>query len=271
MSGKASTNDVAVLIVSCDKFEDLWLPFFICFFKYWPGCPYPIYLGSNFATYQDARVRPILVGEDIDYSSNLLAMLEAIQQQWIILWIEDRVISSPVRTERISKLVRQAQEWGAAYLKLVANHPFAFPADKSSEVGEIPRGSRYRICMTIALWKKPVLVELLRCGETAWELERRGSERSNRLEEKFLALSIAQRFDPPLPDVHLIIKGRLSRDAPRFIAREHLQGCIGKRSLQTMGSYWYGKVYVVALNIQSQFKLLLEKIGRIYRPEAFRI
>lgn len=52
-SGRAA--DVAVVVASCDAYADLWEPFFRLFRRYWPDCPYPVYLGSNFRTY---RINP---------------------------------------------------------------------------------------------------------------------------------------------------------------------------------------------------------------------
>jgi hypothetical protein len=189
------------------------------------------------------------VGDDIDYSSNLLAMLDAIPEQWVILWIEDRVLSAPVDTARIAGLVDRAQSQGAVYLKLLTNHPFALPASGSSEVGEIPITSRYRACITVGLWQKQALLGLLRRGETAWELERRGSRRSERLKGKFLALTLPCRRDPPLSDVHLIIKGRLCRDARSFVAREGFGGSLSRRSIQTLRSYGYVRMYLAWLDL----------------------
>ena len=75
MKSKLSTqkaNETALLVVSCDNYRDAWEPFFTLLFKYWPECPYPVFLGSNKQTYKDNRITPIMIGEDIDYSSNLL-------------------------------------------------------------------------------------------------------------------------------------------------------------------------------------------------------
>jgi hypothetical protein len=263
-----STSDVAILVVSCDAFRDLWHPFFTCFFKYWPACPYPLHLGSNFATYADARVRSLCVGKDLDYSSNLLAMLEGIEQEWLILWIEDRVLSAPVHTERVSKLIALAQEQGAAYLKLLANHPFAMSAYGSSEIGEITRGTPYRACITVALWHKPALVALLRPGESAWDIERQGSERSSALPGAFLALSFAHRHDPPLADEHLIIKGRLIRGARDFIRRESLQDCMRGRPLQTLRSSLYVKAYLASHDLRSHIKWWWQRISQGWRSHA---
>ena len=87
-----SHNDVVILVPSWDGYQDVWQPFFHCFFKYWPDCPYPVFLGSNSLSYPDSRVSPILIGPDIDYSSNLIAMLDHIDQDWVIIFTEDMLL-----------------------------------------------------------------------------------------------------------------------------------------------------------------------------------
>lgn len=38
---------IAVLIVSCDKYSDLWDPFLRAFDRYWPDCPFTVSLLSS--------------------------------------------------------------------------------------------------------------------------------------------------------------------------------------------------------------------------------
>ena len=42
-----TTSDTAILVASCDRYSDLWGPFFGVLAKRWPDCPLPIYLGMN--------------------------------------------------------------------------------------------------------------------------------------------------------------------------------------------------------------------------------
>ena len=37
-------QDMCILVVSCDKYADCWTPFSDCMRKFWPYCPYPVYL-----------------------------------------------------------------------------------------------------------------------------------------------------------------------------------------------------------------------------------
>jgi hypothetical protein len=242
-------NDVTLLIVSCDAYKDLWRPFFHSLFKYWPDCPYPIFLGSNESGYPDPRIKSILVGPDRDYSSNLLAMLERIETPWLILWIEDLLLSTPINTARLSNLIDLAQNHQAGYLKLSANTPWAFTKDKTQEIGPIPKGIKYRATIGLSLWKKDVLVRLLRPGESAWQVERNGGLRSNSFVEPFCCLSTNVRSNPPLSSVNSVIKGRWNRDALPFLRKEGLGDCIPNRPIQSFWSYLYAKMYLLRLDL----------------------
>lgn len=120
----------ALLVVSCDAYQDLWGPFFTLLFRYWPDCPYRVFLGSNDAIYPDRRVAPLAIGEDRNWSSNLLKMLELIPSDGVLLLQEDFLIDRPVQTERITQLIGYAEVKQAACLRLM---PIPGPDD--------PRGS----------------------------------------------------------------------------------------------------------------------------------
>lgn len=68
-------NKFAILIVSCDKYSDLWNPFFKSFFRFWPDCPFDIYLLSNYKSIDMPQVNSLLIDEDISWSDNLYKCL----------------------------------------------------------------------------------------------------------------------------------------------------------------------------------------------------
>ena len=244
-------NDgVSVLVVSCDAYRDLWQPFFHCFHKYWPDCPYAVRLGSNECRHADERVSPVLVGTDQGFASNLLRMLDQIPEEWILLWIEDRVLAAPVDTRRIGAVVEFARGHDAGFVKLISSPPFA-RAKGTAEFGEIEKGIRYRVCMTVGLWNKRTLRAILKPGESPWQTERAGSVRSDRLAARFFALTSRSRRRPPLVDMHLIIKGRLMRHATRFLRNEELLDELASRPLQTRTSALYVRAYLLMQDVKT--------------------
>lgn len=229
---------VAVLVVSCDRYSDLWEPFFKCWFKYWPDCPYPVYLGTGRFAYPDSRVKSLLVGDDISYSDNLRKLLEIIDEEWVIFWVEDRFLSAKVDTDWLIRLVVTAQKERAGCLKLIPEDPLAYRTG-DAYWGVLNKRTKYRVSMTIAIWRKQTLLSILRTGESAWELETAGTKRSNDLDEKFLALTSQVRKSPPIRHVHTIIKGRIMRSAIRFLENEGVRRALSKRVLQSRCSAIY--------------------------------
>lgn len=257
----------AILVVSFDAYQDLWPVFFHAFFKYWPDCPYRVYLGANTATYADPRVTPVLIGADQDYSTNLRAMLAQVPNEWVITWIEDRPPCAPVDTAQVTRAIRAAQQRQAAYLKLISIYPLALvPADEI--IGEIPKGWRYRVSLTVALWHQPALRALLHPGESAWDIERRGSDRSNDLAGGFYGLPLATRWAPPLPQQHIVLKGRVMRAALPFLRREGLADRLARRPVQSWWAYLYDWAYYQAFDVYFYLRWVAAQWQRRRRPAA---
>ena len=116
------TSKLAIIVVSCDKYSDLWDIFFQCFFKYWPDCPYKLYLGSNFLVYPDERVNNILVGEDIDYSSSLKIMLSEVDEDFVLPMVEDFFISKRIDSENFENYFQDMLVMESPYLKLIRTY-----------------------------------------------------------------------------------------------------------------------------------------------------
>ncbi len=90
----AASDPVAVLVISCDAYRDLWRPFFELFWRHWPDCPYPVHLGSELYTHADSRVRRLDVGAQPDWSTACARMLERIEAPTTL--VMRRAISSTI-------------------------------------------------------------------------------------------------------------------------------------------------------------------------------
>jgi len=65
-------SNIAIVILSCDKFKVTWKPCIEHFFNAWPDCPHPVYLLNNFISCDDRRVKNLLIGEDFNWSDTLI-------------------------------------------------------------------------------------------------------------------------------------------------------------------------------------------------------
>lgn len=178
--------DMAVLIVSCDKYSDAWGYFFHCWRRFWPDCPWPLYLGSNFKRSDEPGVVSLLVGEDRDWSSNCIQMLERVEATRICLLLDDYFLEAPVSTTRARYLADVHLTSNAATMLLSDRiRPDRFRRDVKG-VGYRDPGAPYRASLNAAYWDVAVLKSLLRHGESPWEFEIQGSRRTDAISRPFL-------------------------------------------------------------------------------------
>lgn len=200
-------TDAAVLIVSCDKYADVWPPMLELLRRHWPDCPYPIYLGANHQTVTDPRVRSILIGDDPGWAAGVREMLRRVDSEYIILLLEDFFLTAPVDTVRIQELAALARDRGVGSLLLRAHEPpFRMPGAPVKDAPGLTRIAArhpYRVTTQAAIWRKEVLERLLLPGFSAWDFELIGSWYSRKFDEEFWEVS-----DAPISYEHVIEKGR---------------------------------------------------------------
>ena len=171
----------AVVVCSCDKYSDLWDPYFELFKKFWADCPYPVFLNTETKTYKtdglDIRVVNAEKGKD-DWSSRLIHAIKQTDAEFILLTLDDHFLLQPVDGARFGELVE--------YMK---KHPkiaqMSFLTD-IYEKGRLLNGvwikqktsDVIRVTASTALWRRDRLLALLREGEDAWQFEGGASRRS---------------------------------------------------------------------------------------------
>ena len=237
----ALSRDVAFMVVSCDKYSDLWPPFFHCLRKYWPDCPYPVYLVTNNKKCDADDVRVINIGEDRSYSDNLRAAISKIEQPWVILWLEDVFISKIVDTRRFVSIIEDAQSVPVGYLKISPDLPLSYDDDSRREIGPIPKGVRYRSAIGLSLYRVDTLKKLLIPNASAWDLDT--STASNELDEPFYALTSKAAGRPPIQWAHGVIKGRWYWPAIGFLKREGFGETLKGRPVLGISAFLYIRVF----------------------------
>jgi hypothetical protein len=178
-----------ILVLSCDRYADLWKPFFALFWKHWPDCRHPVYLGTNFQTFADPRVTTLAIGEDVDWASSVRRMLDRIGSDRVVLLLEDFFLEERVDSAAVDRLLEVARAREVGCLRL-SPHPPPFsvarnPVPEFPDINRIPAGNPYRVSAQAAVWDTVTLRRLLIPGFSAWDFELVGTEMSQDLEEEF--------------------------------------------------------------------------------------
>jgi hypothetical protein len=225
----ASMNKLAILISSCDDFADCWDPYFHGLRKYWPECPYHVFIVTNYKDVHDPRAQALKVGEDKGWSVNTMEALRRISTPYIFYTHEDFWISKPVDTQVIEDYLDIMERDKADYVRLYPAPPpdSDFPDDW--RLGTLSGSALYRTSLQVALWRKSVLEELIVAGENPWQFEIQGTPRSRKYGDRFL--SVKPFLDQNNERYHYgveyvctaINKGRWSKAAKEYALREGLE------------------------------------------------
>ncbi|MHC4875100.1 MAG: hypothetical protein ACYTGL_01300 [Planctomycetota bacterium] len=224
----ASSEDVIVVVSSCDAYSDAWPPFVELFDRYWPDCPWPVSWIGNEQTIEHPRIQPFPVGEDRGWASNLLALLDERQPQSIIYLQEDYYLQTPVDSKLLQSVVDFGRQSGVGFIRLAGTPEPDLPFENPFGLQELSRGLKFRCSLQAAWWDTAVLRELLVPGENGWQMEIDGSRRSDALPQPFLATP----SDRPLLDYFretAILKGKWMPGALALCRREGIRVDTGHR------------------------------------------
>ena len=171
-------TDLAIIVLSCDKYNDLWAPFFYCFHRYWPTCPFPVYLFANERTFKtDKDVTTVMSGPDQDWSSSIKACLQQIHHEYVLVLFDDVFLRKPVEATAFAPLLSWLDTNKPAYLRF---RPVPHPDERiNKEIGRYRESTLYRTAV-LAIWQRDVFLNILKPGESAWQLEIDGARRSMR-------------------------------------------------------------------------------------------
>ena len=229
-------TQVAVIINSFDGFSDCWPGLVHGLTKYWPDCPYPIHLVSNFKDCDAGDVTTLKVGDLVSWSERLLAALSRVHTPYILFLQEDYWLTSPVDTERVREYVRVMERDDLNYIRFLAVPPPGRDSPSDPRLGIIARDGEYRTSSQIALWRREVLSELLVPGESVWQFELEGTPRSRRYGDTFLSVK-AHGDDPYYWGMYYLCTavngGRWSRAAKRYAETEGVAMDFSQRRSET--------------------------------------
>lgn len=169
-------NKLAMLLLSCDNYSDLWDDFFNLREKFWPDCPYTWYVVTESKDYTRTNVEVIKCGNELNWAGRFRKAVQSVDNPLIGVFLEDYFINQTVDNERINDLVSFMIEHRVDFLDLgnVFHHKINQPNKQyyADHLIIIDKHLRYGLDTAAAIWKKEYLLEKLGEGDySAWKFE----------------------------------------------------------------------------------------------------
>jgi hypothetical protein len=219
----------SVLIPSCDAYSDLWIPFMTLFWRYWPGCPFPVYLGSNHQAFEHPRVTTIHPGHGNNWANCVREYLAILDTPYVLLMLEDFFLRKPVETMQVVSCFEAMVKLQGMMLRLVPRPSPDLPVAGLPLIGQIKPGAPYRVSMQATIWHRQTLLDLMREGETIWQFEAQGSRRSDAMGGGFYCV-----WRPVLPYKHHVVeRGKWFRHEARRFERMGIGCDFSRRPIMT--------------------------------------
>ena len=195
---KKSSTDFSVIISSCDKYSELWDAHFKFLFQYWPSLnnkSIPIILTNNFKTFNNYNIINANLGEDVSWSDNMLKTLDLVKTKYVIILLEDYILDAPVDESRLINIITYMNKTNAAYTELYYDLGIFNPTLGKEKTKNYAQGidnliirsnnSYYRTSLQACVWEVDALKKILKSGESPWEFEQIGTERSRKINHPF--------------------------------------------------------------------------------------
>jgi hypothetical protein len=180
-------SDCSLLVASCDAYSDLWPPFFTLLEKYWPNCPFPVYLGSGQLSYQKPKVTTLYSSGGKDWSLCMMDYLSQVPTTYVLLMLDDFFLRADVSTDAVLGCLQFARKYDSVQVRLI---PRPGPTKRLAGerlIGECVPDQPYRLSTQAAIWNRVRLMELISQGESIWQFEHSANRRAAIMAHGFYA------------------------------------------------------------------------------------
>lgn len=214
-----------ILVLSCDKNEDIFPLFHYCMEKNWKDHPEVIYATE---TIDNPYYKTIKKNYPLEkWSVRIRETLKEIDEEHILLMIDDIFIRKPVDKDRI-QFADSILNWNIAEI----NFEKAFDNEKNTIYNGFKlkrKGCEYELSIMCGLWQKKALIDLLEGEYNPWEIE----YNQNTKNYDFLINGGDYIIDWGYETFHHVglVKGKWSREAIEFFKSEGIEIDYEKRGL----------------------------------------
>jgi hypothetical protein len=183
----------SIIISSCDKYHYLWDIQLQLFNKYWPDCPYDIFMVSESSKIPNFKTNLKLINYNTnkptlgpsDWSSALSSVLELIDSDYIIYMQEDYIFTDYINQNKINSVFDYVNKNKVNYIRFYTGPPGngeVIEIEQDIKIKEILPGTQWRNSLMLAIWKKSCLLSLLDTHKNInpWEFEKISSDHFNK-------------------------------------------------------------------------------------------
>lgn len=248
-------SSLAILIPAHDSYQDVLKLFCEQKNKFWNKCPYNIYWSNcEQKIIKDSDIQIINNGMDASFSKRIKNALEKIDSKYILLILEDFIISDIVDNERISEIIKIMDVNKYNYCGITSKiSKRQITKTNYVDIYEIDSNKPYGLSINVGIFKKDYLYDLIIDDNfSGWQLEDYFLELAKENKNEHCICDVSN----PLCVVHLIDKGKIIPSAKKELEQKNIKLSINRPSLPVS--------YVIKKYITGVFSSVVPMSSRVY-------
>lgn len=209
---------MTMLILSCDKYFDLWDGHMHLLEKYWPDRRIKTILVTDKNTEKKYdNVSVIVAGEEAEWSERFKFALEQVTTEFVFVTLDDYFLTASVSNEKINTLISIMKYDGYDYIRLYLHPkcPKSMKIKQYSNFYAIDTSVRYSVNLFPGIWKKEFLMNTVAENKNIWKYELSLSQIATEKNAK-CAVSLNDEFQI----IDVIRQGKIQRKAKKLLAQE---------------------------------------------------
>ena len=179
-------DKLTILVNSCDKYEDCWIPFFKLFDKFGgelKNCRIILNTETKIFKYQDLNIHCLSLysGEqDIPWGKRLRDTIDHVDSEYILMLLDDFFLNREVDISTMSNCMNWLdKDENTGMFNLLHLEGAEDESNKYKGFCLIPAGTAFRLNAQAGIWKKEILKKSILDMESPWEWERFGNMRND--------------------------------------------------------------------------------------------
>lgn len=216
-------QQLSLLVLSCDKYSDLWDDFFNLKDRFWPDCEFKWYIVTETNDFNRPDVDVIKCGKDLNWAGRVRYAVNLLDTQYIGIFLDDYFIKSTINNTRIKEYLDIMISDKVSFLNLgnVFHHITNLPDKKyyKDHLIIIPNHLKYGIDTSAAIWDREYLLEKLGDEDySAWKFEVDRCEEAS-TEAGFGGLILCDDLlSFNVSEIPVVIQGTLYPEAIKYFA-----------------------------------------------------
>lgn len=210
-------SDYAIMMLTCDRYQDVWPIFMGQFKKYWRGFDGTFFLNTETDhSLKDEKIKIQFSNRSFDpkhnWAGRLKDCLKQIDEEYVFLILDDFAISETVDEKEIQRCLEEMKKHPdiACFNFRSINGPF--DEEIFGKYVLANRKAEFRINLQAALWRKAFLLKFIRKHENPWQFETWGSLRARRYRDKIYHLKKGAKTPIEYPRGGIIADGKWLED-----------------------------------------------------------